>query len=43
MVNAMQVMLRLGFDAYAKTDFHFHPSQNKFVNVLQARYTNWNN
>ena len=43
MINALQVMLRLGFDAYAKMVFHVHPSQNKVVNVLQARYTNWNN
>ena len=39
MMNALQVMLRLGFNAYAKTFFHVHPSQIRVVNVLQARNT----
>ena len=41
MMNALQVMLRLGFNAYAKTFFHDHPSQKDVVSTLQARTTNW--
>ena len=37
----MHFMLRLGFNAYAKNDFHEHPSQVSIVSVLQARATNW--
>ena len=34
-------MLKLGFNAYAKNDFHEHPSQISIASVLQAKATNW--
>ena len=40
-MSALQVMLMLGFNAYAKMFFYVHPSQIKIVNVLQAENTNW--
>ena len=41
-MNVMFFMLRLGFSAYAKNDFHEHPSQISITSVLQAKATNWN-
>ena len=41
-MNVVHVMLKPGFNAYAKKDFHEHPGQISIVNVLQVRPTNWN-
>ena len=37
----MHFMLRLGFNAYAKNDFHEYPSQISIVSALHARTINW--
>ena len=42
-MNVVHVMLRLDFNAYAKNDFHDHPSQIRIVSVLQARKTKLEN
>ena len=40
-MNVVHVMPKHDFNAYAKNDFHEHPSQISIVSVLQARTTNW--
>ena len=40
-MNVVHVMLKPGFNADAKKNFHEHPSQISIASVLQVKATNW--